>query len=102
MSVKSIFHSAEKNPSVGNIDRDYVEQHIEDNEVLYVEEPFCMKAADVSGNNMANDLMILISEALDKWVELYELDNIPKRMVFQQALSIMNSLNNVYEDSNRE
>lgn len=44
-------------------------------------------------NKMAQDLMRLVSDAIDEWANLYEMNNLPKKIIFQQALTILNAVN---------
>ena len=41
----------------------------------------------------ARDLMILISKAIDEWANMYEMQELPKDFIFEQALGIMNTVN---------
>lgn len=42
-------------------------------------------------NQMSEDLMKCIGEAIDKWSALYGMENMPKNMVFRKVLTIMNA-----------
>ena len=44
----------------------------------------------------AKGLMQLISQALDQWAVEYKMENLPKKIVFQQALSIMTAMDEIY------
>ena len=47
-------------------------------------------------NDCAKGLMQLISQALDQWAVEYKMENLPKKIVFQQALSIMTAMDEIY------
>lgn len=47
----------------------------------------------VSDDKMAQDLMRLVGDAIDKWANLYGMNNLPKKIIFQQALTILNAMN---------
>lgn len=39
------------------------------------------------------DLMRLVGAAIDEWANLYGMNNLPKKIIFQQALTILNAMN---------
>ena len=43
-------------------------------------------------DKMAQDLMRLVGAAIDEWAELYGMKNLPKKIIFQQALTILNAM----------
>lgn len=47
---------------------------------------------DTNKGDVSADLMRLIGKALDEWAEMYHMQNLPKRIIFQQALSILNTV----------
>jgi hypothetical protein len=47
----------------------------------------------VENSDMAQDLMRLVGGAIDEWAKLYGMDNLPKKIIFQQALTILNAMN---------
>ncbi|MBP3702128.1 MAG: hypothetical protein J6I64_09570 [Lachnospiraceae bacterium] len=52
-----------------------------------------------SGDNSVRDSMHLVSQAIDTWARLYNMENLSKKVVFQQALSIMAAMNELlFED----
>lgn len=44
-------------------------------------------------DKMTQDLMRLVGAAIDEWAELYGMKNLPKKIIFQQALTILNAMN---------
>lgn len=59
---------------------------MDSNETLIT--PCCSNQPE-SNNNMTQDLMTLLMQAIDLWAEKYNLLNLPKDIVFEQALSAM-------------
>lgn len=49
---------------------------------------------EFSQPNMTQDLMILIVQAIETWAKRYNMENLPKDIVFQQALTAMNGIYN--------
>lgn len=47
---------------------------------------------------MAADLMWLVGSAIDQWAARYGLQNMPRRIVFGQALSLMNAYGELLPD----
>ena len=45
--------------------------------------------------NQADDLMRLIAMAIDLWVSRYHMEHVPRKLIFQQALSMMNAMNSI-------
>lgn len=41
--------------------------------------------------DMAKDLMKLVGQAIDKWASHYGMEKLPKKIIFKQALGIMNA-----------
>lgn len=46
-----------------------------------------------ANDEMAQDLMRLVGDAIDEWANLYGMNNLPKKIIFQQALTILNAMN---------
>lgn len=44
-------------------------------------------------DQMTQDLMRLVGSAIEEWARLYGMENLPKKIIFQQALTILNSMN---------
>ena len=44
-------------------------------------------------DKMTQDLMRLVGAAIDEWANLYGMNNLPKKIIFQQALTILNAMN---------
>jgi hypothetical protein len=42
-------------------------------------------------SDMTNDLIHLMVQAIDQWAVRYHMENLPKDVVFEQALTIMNA-----------
>ena len=49
-----------------------------------------------SDDKMAQDLMRLVGSAIDEWANLYGMNNLPKKIIFQQALAILNAMETVF------
>lgn len=47
-------------------------------------------------DNMVRDLMVLVGKAIDEWALTYGMENLPKSIVFKQAVGILNSLDNTF------
>lgn len=47
--------------------------------------------------DMTQDLMRLIGSAIEEWAKMYHLENLPKEIVFQQALAALNAMNKLFE-----
>lgn len=52
-------------------------------------------------NNMTQDLMALIMQAIDLWAEKYNLSNLPKDIIFEQALSAMLEIDKINKQRNK-
>lgn len=46
---------------------------------------------DIESNHKARDLIFLIGKAIDEWAMIYNMQELPKDFIFEQALGIMNS-----------
>lgn len=64
--------------------------------------PSNISTANEFSGDMAQDLMRLIGTAIEDWSNMYNLENLPKKIVFQQALSAMNAMNKIFESTNKE
>ena len=51
---------------------------------------------NLSGD-MTQDLMQLIGSAIEEWSKIYHLENLPKEIIFQQALAALNAMNKLFE-----
>lgn len=49
-------------------------------------------------NDIAKDLMYMVGISIEEWAKKYNMENMPKKIVFQQALSIMNSIGKIWFD----
>jgi len=47
-------------------------------------------------DQMTQDLMRLVGSAIDEWARLYGMENLPKKIIFQQALTILNAMNKLF------
>ena len=47
-------------------------------------------------DQMTQDLMRLVGSAIEEWARLYGMENLPKKIIFQQALTILNSMNKLF------
>ena len=45
---------------------------------------------------MTQDLMRLVGSAIEEWARLYGMENLTKKIIFQQALTILNSMNKLF------
>lgn len=48
-------------------------------------------------DDKAHDLMVLVGKAIDCWAKMYSMEDLPKHIIFKQALGIMNAWNNIYK-----
>ena len=48
--------------------------------------------------NISQDLMSLVGKAIDEWAKLYHMENLPQKIVFQQALTILNAIDELFFD----
>ena len=46
-----------------------------------------------ASDKITQDLMRLVGAAIDEWANLYGMNNLPKKIIFQQALTILNAMN---------
>ena len=53
---------------------------------------------DVSQSDITQDLMILIGQAIEIWAERHNMQNLPKDILFQQALASMNGIYNALKN----
>lgn len=67
-----------------------VSEHLEENE-LNVDD-----YVNIQNDDMARNLMILIGKAIDEWAYNYGMGNLPRHIVFKQALSIMNTWKDIF------
>lgn len=51
-------------------------------------------------HNISQDLMSLVGKAIDEWAKLYHMENLPRKIVFQQALTILNAMDELFFDKN--
>ena len=59
----------------------------------------CNKVDEVVSDalsEMTQDLMRLVGSAIEEWARLYGMENLPKKIIFQQALTILNSMNKLF------
>lgn len=50
-------------------------------------------------DDIAKDLMILIGNAIDEWAHRYEMEQLPRKIILGQALSIINAWISVMNDN---
>ncbi len=79
-----------------------------ENEAIIVNEGGCKKSggngnhSKLSEEGMTQDLMRLVGNAIEEWAKIYQMDNLPKKIIFQQALTILNAMNKLfYGDSQK-
>lgn len=96
MYIKDIFYSflatikKEKNCDNLNISEENHSEDIENVNIFKdVENEFEKHDYEIEDERMAQDLMKLIGKAIDQWAEQYEMNDLPKHIVFKQALGIM-------------
>lgn len=51
---------------------------------------------NVQNDDMARNLMVLVGKAIDEWAFNYGMNNLPRHIVFKQALSIMNTWKDIF------
>lgn len=49
-------------------------------------------------DDMAKDLMVLIGKAIAEWAVYYHMENLPKHILFEQALAVMNSISKTMDE----
>lgn len=47
-------------------------------------------------NDMTKDLMMLVGDAIEQWSKKYNMENLPKKIVFKQALTILNGIDQIW------
>lgn len=103
MNIKNFFHS--KKSSDDNVEIIIDDKHqdssheIEDESNLDENTDIDLKL-DPTGDK-ARDLMILVGKAIDYWAKMYGLEDLPKHIIFKQALGIMNAWNNIYKPKDK-
>ena len=45
---------------------------------------------------MTKDLMMLVGDAIEQWSKKYNMENLPKKIVFKQALTILNGIDQIW------
>lgn len=48
-------------------------------------------SAEVEDEDMAKDLAYLVGEAISVWAKKYQLENIPRKIILEQAISILSA-----------
>lgn len=49
-------------------------------------------------DDSAKDLMYMVGNSIEEWAKKYGMENLPKKVIFRQALSIMNSIQKIWFD----
>ena len=52
-----------------------------------------------SRDPLANDLILRVMKAIDDWARANKLTSLPRRVAFEQALSILNALDRSFPDA---
>lgn len=47
-------------------------------------------------DDMSKDLMVMVGNAIEQWSRKYHMENVPKKILFKQALTIMNGLEQLW------
>lgn len=47
-------------------------------------------------DDMSKDLMVMVGNAIEQWSKKYHMENVPKKIIFKQALTIMNGLEQLW------
>lgn len=50
-------------------------------------------------SDIARDLMILIGNSIDEWARRYGMEQLPRKIILEQALSIMNTWVSMMNDT---
>ncbi len=50
----------------------------------------------IEENDMTKDLMMLVGDAIEQWSKKYNMENLPKKIVFKQALTILNGIDQIW------
>ncbi len=53
----------------------------------------------IEDDDIAKDLIILVGTAIDQWAKKHKMENIPKKIIFNQALTILNGIEQLWPDN---
>ena len=81
---------------------DAVPRSLEVHKPAAIEASATEDANDVADDSLAADLIRRVEKAIDEWARANELGSLPHKIIFQQALSILNALDRSYSDLNSE
>lgn len=100
MEFKKNVHYVRKNKLV-NCKISSKQECIEEKDITMEEKAYSDSELKKDGVNrtediMAQDLMRLVGSAIEEWAKIYEMDKLPKKIVFQQALTILNAMNKLF------
>ena len=100
MDFKKNVHYVRKNKLV-NCKMSSKQECIEEKDITMEEKAYSDSELKKDGVNrtediMAQDLMRLVGSAIEEWAKIYEMDKLPKKIVFQQALTILNAMNKLF------
>ena len=103
MNIKNLFHS--KKPSDDDV-RVVIDDKHQITSYEGEDESHLGKNIDINlkleaTGDKARDLMILVGKAIDYWAKMYSLEDLPKHILFKQALGIMNAWNNIYKPKDK-
>lgn len=70
-------------------------KHTNDNTAFNAEHQISAQPFDIQYDDKMKRLMELISKAMDDWAKEYNLENMPKMIIFQQALDAMRAIESV-------
>lgn len=97
MKIKQFFklkNTLDNNTSIAIGDNLHISSETYGNEIQQGENidiDFVLNPTD----DMARDLMMLVGEAIDCWAKMYKIEDLPKHLIFKQALGVMNAWNNI-------
>lgn len=93
--IKKLFHLREKSDEDGVKETIVCETEEKNNTANgFLANPITEN--DLGGDEKAQDLMRLVGQAIDEWANLYGMNNLPKKIIFQQALAILNAMNKLF------
>lgn len=102
MNIKNLFNSKKPSDDVAIVVDDKHQISSQKNE----DESHLGESTDIDlklepTGDKARDLMILVGKAIDCWAKMYDLEDLPKHIIFKQALGIMNAWNNIYKPKDK-
>lgn len=91
------FGRTKKSNSIIEIVSDNIEENkqLDDNGIQEADKEKVFEKVDEKEMEMSKTLMIYIGVAIDKWAQEYDMEKLPRNIVFKKALVLMNLWENV-------